>query len=373
MAIVNAIKFDRYSGAMISDEEYWFLRRRRSYFSDCIHPLLSEEISDKYNLEAIYGGTGYPQFHFEVVEKARRRLKGLKPGDVAKGSKNVTFDSVENVGKLTLEIIHQVAQKYVNNHLKFVYGFTIDDFNRGYFVDNDQKYEIKQDVVKENVKKIINGSAKDPLKTKVYDNRGILIGCDQESGFMLFYYDIEKLVMAFTSGGYEAIGIGKYAAGMTFADLTKKKFLKERREGFGKVEGMIELIMAAVASEKYYHEVGGYFPIMILDGRGKKHSDRLIELNDDRAKLSAEVVFSYRERQIVREDANYLIDNLVFQNMPVDDAEEELFKRAKCSKELELRLRGYKFGEIQASPPDEEKESKAVKGVKAVKKGSDSK
>jgi len=372
MAIVNAIKFDHYSGAMISDEEYWFLRRRRSYFSDCIHPLLCDEISDKYNLEAVYGGTGYPQFHFEVVDKARKRLKGLKPGDVAKGTKNVPFDSVENIGKITLEIIHQVAQNYVNNHLKFVYGFTIDDFNRGYFTDNEQKYEIKQDVVKDNVKKIINGSAKDPLKTKVFDNRGILMGYDQEFGFMLFYYDIEKLVMAFTSGGYEAIGSGKYASGMTFADLTRKKLLKERRVGFGKVEGLIELIMSAVASEKYYHEVGGYFPIVILDGKGKKHSDRLIELNDDRAKLSAEIVFSYRERQINRGDVNYLIDNLIFQNMPLDDAEEEMFKRSKNSKELEYRLRGYKFEDGLTSIEDN-KEVKSAKTSKAAKKGSDSK
>src|SRR4030042_1716124 len=158
MAIVNAIKFDRYSGAMISDEEYWFLRRRRSYFSDCIHPLLSPEISEKYNLEAVYGGTGYPYFHFEVVEKARKRLLNLKPGEVAKGAKNVPFDTVENVGKITLEIIHQVAQRYVNNHLKFVYGFTIDDYNRGFFTENGKKYEIKQDAVKDSVKNVINGT-----------------------------------------------------------------------------------------------------------------------------------------------------------------------------------------------------------------------
>jgi hypothetical protein len=368
MAIVNAIKFDQYSGAMIADEEYWFLRRRRSYFSDSIHSLLNDDISDKYHLEAVYGGSGYPYFHFEVVNKAKKRFLNLNPGDVAKSARNVPFDTAENIGKITLEIIHKVSQRYVNDHLKFVYGFTIDDYNRGYFTDSGKKYEIKQDVVKENVKKIISGKAEGPLKTKVFENRGILMGYDKESGFMLFYYDIEKLILAFTSGGYEAIGSGKYASGMTFADLARKKMLKDRRKGYGKVEGMVELIMSAIASERYYHEVGGYFPIMILDGSKNKHTERLKEINDDRAKLASECVLAYREGQLIKKDVGTLIDQIIFQDLPLDDAEEELLKKAKDPKSIELILRGYKIGESYVETPSEpepKKKSAEKKGVDA--------
>ncbi|MBU1627203.1 hypothetical protein KKB18_07525 [bacterium] len=95
-------------------------------------------------------------------------------------------------------------------------------------------------------------------------------------------------------------------------------------------------------------------------------------MNDDRAKLAAEVVFSMREGQLNKKDTGYLIDNLVFQDMSLGEAEDEMLKRAKDGKKLEFILRGYKFRE-EFEDQDDSVETTKKKVSKKIQKGSDSK
>ncbi|MDP7423674.1 MAG: hypothetical protein QGH40_17520, partial [bacterium] len=60
MPIVNALRFDYKRGAILSDEEYWHRRRRRTFFSENLHNIVPEQISDKTGLEAVLGGAGSP-------------------------------------------------------------------------------------------------------------------------------------------------------------------------------------------------------------------------------------------------------------------------------------------------------------------------
>ena len=109
MAIVNALKFNEYSGAIIADEEYWMLRRRKSFFQNSLSLIVNEKISDALGLIAVYGGFGNPSFDYEVVMKTKKRLEDVfskfPEGKKTEGKEKGGFSTVEDIGFQLLEIV----------------------------------------------------------------------------------------------------------------------------------------------------------------------------------------------------------------------------------------------------------------------------
>ena len=95
MGIVNLLKFSRDSGAMICDEESTYFERRRTHFDENVRNLLIPYLADKYRVEAIYGGAGYPPFHYEVYRGAARRIRT--------SVKEMSRLTVRDVARATLE------------------------------------------------------------------------------------------------------------------------------------------------------------------------------------------------------------------------------------------------------------------------------
>ena len=132
MSMVCALKFNDHSGAIISDEEIWNIRFFRKLYLDNLHSLFDAKISDELGIEVIFGGAGYPSFIYEMVELIRERIdiifykKDKKYNDYK-------LETVEDVAKLSLQVMQDVLNNRINQILKFYYGFTKDDLNRGFF------------------------------------------------------------------------------------------------------------------------------------------------------------------------------------------------------------------------------------------------
>ncbi|MBN2054235.1 hypothetical protein JW905_04900 [bacterium] len=342
MAIICALRFDHYSGAMVGDEEYWLLRRRKSYYNDTIHKILDDGTAEATGIAAAYGGWGHPAFHHEVVRAANATLRAL----YAKGSEGWTETEgvarIAQLGHVILSRYHHVIHRRVDETLRFLYGFTTDDLTRGYFEENGSRFDIAQDSVKSNALKIVNYSDKRPANKTIFDNRGVLIGYDPTDGFGMFNFNGEKHVLCFVSGGFEAVGKGQYASGQAFARFLNQKSVAQRRAGVDRVEGMVQVIHATHMAEDYYHEAGGNVSIVYIDGRGKSHDRRYHEIVDDRARLASELVRAFDWEQLTMADTYELVDGLVFQSAPVEEIEHAMFERCRDAVSLELILRGYK-------------------------------
>lgn len=357
MAIVNALRFDRSSLGIIADEEYWFLGRRKSFFQDTLQHLVDEEITDKTGIIAVYGGTGTPSFHWDIVKRSRKKIKE----EFSNRATNIK--TIYDIGRIVLDVLQEVKRDRINQKLRFMYGFTIDDVNRGYFEMDGKKYDIKQKKVKDKALALVMGKEKSPMTKPILENKAVISGYDAKDGIGMYYLNAENSVMSFTSGGYEAIGPGKYASGLAFGEFFQGMPLFQRREGFSRIEGMIQLINSAILAADYYNEVGGLFNIIFIDGEKKNPKERIIEIFDNKGKLATEIVRSYKWGMINKEDTSNFIEELIFKNASIDALEDKLFKTSKDPSKLELLLRGYKEMELcDTEKPVKQEKSKKSKG-----------
>ena len=141
MSLVNFLKFSDTMGAIISDEEFWTPRFRRRLHTDNLHSLLDAEMSDAWGMEIAYGGVGYPSVHREVVHQTQKILK-QRLTDTKETESAPSM--VRHVARIAFESMQQVIRRRIDQKLRFKFGFTTDDLNRGYYEDDGKKIEIKK-------------------------------------------------------------------------------------------------------------------------------------------------------------------------------------------------------------------------------------
>ncbi len=345
MGIVNMLKFNHHSGAMLSDEEYIDIRWRRCFYLDSIHSLLSDTASDRLNIEAVYGGTGNPSFHYEIINKALKKIDSLISNQ--KTAKKIQTGT--DLGNIALDTVHCITKRRVDDILKLFYGFTRDDFNQGFTEIEGKKIDIKQDSVKEDTRKIIAFKDKREYLKSIFDNKAVIMTYDRAYGLIAFCIKEDIGVLSMVSGGFESLGKGVYGAGRAFGKYFKDRYLSQRREGMDRVEGMCLLISSAIEARDYYTGVGGYFNIVYLDGEKNTHKERYKEIYHHRAKMATEVVTALLNHELKREKTYELLNDLIFENHPLEEIEGKMWQYAKNHRRLELLLRGYKDIALKAN------------------------
>ncbi|MBN2383900.1 hypothetical protein JXQ70_13575 [bacterium] len=338
MGIVNLLKFNDRAGAMISDEEYWVWGRRRSFFTDHIYRITDAPLNEHLGMELFYGGTVYPPFHMELVEHLKKKLQTI----VANEQRDKVPTNTELIGYMLLEEAQNTIQRRVNDHLRFLYGLTIDDVNRGFFEIEGKKYDLKQQKVIDEATEIVLQKGSNAMLKPLYKSRGVLMGIDPEFGFSAYHLNYDQSILAFVSGGFEAIGTGKYASGIALGQYLNTKNLSERRTGIDPVEGVYTLFNSAILASESFCEVGGYFAMVILSQPDQKKLPEYKTIQGDRAKLASEIVHAHRIEQIPRKICFALLDRLIFGFESIDQVEEGLYRAAGNARVLELRLSGFK-------------------------------
>lgn len=345
MALVNVLRFDEHSGGLIADEEFWNVRFRRRLYLDNLHSLLDAEMADALKLEVCYGGAGYPSLHWEVVTGTRERLRKRFDENTTDKKKFPPFKTVRDVGCVVLEVLQNVIRRRIDQRLNFFYGFTTDDITRGFFERDGQKIEIKQEKVLEKARKMASYQERDRLMKLVFASRAVIFGHDEENGITGYYVDPEHSVLCFNFEGFDAIGPGKYAAGLSIGRFLNNKPLPLRKKGYDRAEGMFELILSALTASDHYHEVGGNMNMVFIDGRGRNHAERYREIFDDTARLAGEIVRAYMSGLLERTEAISLVGKLIFDNEDLASIEKKLFSSVSNFRTFELVLRGYKLDE----------------------------
>ncbi|MCD4783532.1 MAG: hypothetical protein K8T10_06845 [Candidatus Eremiobacteraeota bacterium] len=333
------LRFDKSSGAMICDEESAYLERRRTHFDENIRNLLEPEISKKFDIEAAYGGAGYPPFHYEVVRKARKAINRL-----AKDRDSLTL---EDVARETLKCLRSVIHRRIDDKLMFYFGFNLDELNQGFFEKDGKKFDIKQDSVKKKARDIASFADKsEPLKN-IFENKAAVMGYDKKEGFQAYHISGDVTVLSFLTG-FESIGSGKYGAGITFARTFNNKFHCERREGFNPVDGMILLLSSIIEARNYFIDIGGYFSLTYINGNEENPEKKYIDIDPQKVKLASEVVTANLKRLLGMDKTRSLVEKILFKDNPpgegmLDELEDEFFREAENPAILKYILRGYKI------------------------------
>jgi hypothetical protein len=362
MAIINALLFDGRCGAILSDEEYWLLRRRKSYFGDNLQVLLTPEQADRFGVEAVWGICGHPAFGWEVAETIRARIRAKEAEAKKEGKKKPPFTKLHEIGLLATEVVRETVRRRVDEKLSFLYGFDADDLIRGHFDGEGGRCDIKQGSVKKHAMSILDGSNKAQIFKDIHQNKGILFGTDDEDGLLAYHLNAENFVLSMVSGRFEAIGTGKYASGMSLADFLGNQTLARRREGHGRTEGAFQLILSGIVARRFFHEVGGKLHMIVIDGEGKNHAERCRRIPEDRMTLATEAVEAARKEFVPEKKALEVVEAVVFGDGPLDAAEEILFQASPRPKAMELLFRGYKAFEIPMGKGGARKKGSGKKG-----------
>jgi hypothetical protein len=239
----------------------------------------------------------------------------------------------------------------VNEKLRFLYGFEADDLLRGSYEADGKTWDIKQDAVKKAALEILEGGNKAQMYKNIFSNFGILLGWDPEDGIAHFHVNAEIGVLSMVSGRFEAVGTGKYASGMSFAEFLGRHTLCRRREGFDPVEGTFELLLSAVVASQSFGEVGGDFHMVVVDGTAKSHALRCRSIDEDRMRLATEAVRGARAGFVHRKAALDAVEASVYGDDAFERIEDRLFRSASSPKALELLCRGYKASELPEAAP----------------------
>lgn len=345
MTVISAMRFDSYQGAMVCDEQTTFNDNRYAFLSDKIKSLIPEDVSQSFNLYAAYGGSGTQSVAAEVVKKTHREISRCYVDANFTPQKKFPFKTVEDIARFSMKKLLEVKHTHLNDKLYANFHFTLDDFNQGFYEADDERYEIKQDSIISKASEYITWKDYNEDVDSIFKNRAIIAGFDEENGFEIYSLSLMENECFFCGGLYESIGSGSDIASLILNEFINTKVLSARRKQIDPVEGMIELIRATNASARSNYGVGGYFNLLLINGR-EEPEKRYREIMDHNARLASEIVFAREYDLISQKCAMELIHMLLFEDKSFKTVEEEFCRKAKDLKKLTLLLRGYKINRI---------------------------
>ena len=345
MSTVFFMKFNRDQGALVADEMTWHLGFKYGYrpsrYGDQILNLLDSDTAVKNRFAAVYAGVGFPSLHFEVVNRIRREIHAC----------NGCIGDLDRTSELVQEAFQEVHGRFINDKLRFLLGFDRDQMNLGKFTFRDKEYDIKQEAVISEARKILKYQDKSEAFHRIFDNEGLVMGYDRDFGIRAYHVSNSGRGLDFAYP-FDALGEGKEIGTKIFADIAYRMNLEHRREGFSFSEGLFLLMNAFVEAYDFNNKAGGYVQVLLIDGRGEFFKELTSEISDHRSYLTAEVIRAYRWGFIPRCEAQCLTDRLLVQGEEWEPLEKELFERASDPERLRMYLSGFKPTDTPRKPLD---------------------
>ncbi|OGL43577.1 MAG: hypothetical protein A2161_21525 [Candidatus Schekmanbacteria bacterium RBG_13_48_7] len=350
MALVVALRFSSKSGALCVDQESWHLLRRKTFFSDCIYSLLTEEMADRTGSELIYAGVGHPSFHMEVATKSEKAItEYLNSRTTAKLDTKNPQSNTKKLAEIVCDVFRNVHRRRISDRLEYLYGFSTEDFLNRKIEKGNQSVPITQEKVLQHSRDILEGKdalGYPPLSPAI---EAIIIGVDQVYGFSGFTLKEQEGVLSFHSCGFDALGCGRYVAATGLTKFFNNLFLDSRRTGIGKPAGLYHIIDAMIEGIDHSGQVGGNIRLVMIDAEAKTRENRLRVLSLNRSRLSLEIVRAARNNFISRETAqNYLVE-IIDKKRTWEQIEKDFFSNSGSPEKMEKLLRGYKIEEENCS------------------------
>jgi hypothetical protein len=361
MAMVNLLRFSPTSGGIVADEGFWNVFFRRRNHGDNLHRLLTEEMAEDWGMEAVIGEVGYPSVHHETMGKVQEVLCSMH-------REGVRPEGVRGIARVVFEAMQEVVRKRIDQKMGFWFDFQSDDLVRGFYRKKGGEIPIRNAKVKEMCLDLSKGGKKDALLKAVFDVRASVFGYDSLYGITAFYLSPEKSICGYVHEGFDCVGSGKYASGLSLGLDFNAKTMMMRQDGYSPPEGLFELITASLLGIDHFKETGGTLNIMLLDSEAKTRAGRVREVFDEPARLCAEVVRAHLADLVERKRAIDLIDRIVFLGESLDRAEKALFTSASDPAALKYVLRGYKKNEAAQCAAGAKGAGKPAKAERGRKK-----
>lgn len=344
MTSINAIKFNHEQGAMLCDEQRgWNEEDMMIMTADKIKPVTIQEVENTLRFVASYGNTGSSSVGDELKFKIKNSIttrftkqKKLKGGNLKH------LMTIEELANLAFQMQVEMKHRHIDETLKGRYGFTTKDFLRGSYSNNGKSYDITQDEIISQVHKDIAWLGRSGDATPIFLNAGIIAGYEPKEGFRIFHLSLIEHLCEPVQEIFLNDGSGRDVSMINMTDYTNNLSIPERAGDIEPVEGLFAIIDAVNAASRFNLGVGGYYNIIIFDGKAKNPADIRKEISDYRAKLAAHLVNAVFMNQIDEKKSKELLEALIFGDENFEVVFEKMMKAARNKKSLSRILRGYK-------------------------------
>jgi hypothetical protein len=343
MTSINALRFDEFSGIIIGDESISTVADMRVNLGEKVRPFVPAPIVETYGTVGAIGTTGTCSMGDTIQEQLEARLKALLEKEIEKtGRKPDKFLTMEEIARLCFDVVVETKHRRISEKIRGVYNFTAPEFVEGKYKRDGQEFEIKdKDTIREVVDQMVWRNSIQEVGS-IFLNAGLLAGYDDETGFGIFHFDLRDGYWHRVQNCYMAEGSGRHSVDPAIYGYAEKWLHSERRGHIDPVEGAIALIHGVNSASDHEIGVGGYYNIILIDGRQKDFSLRLREINDDRSLLANHVVRALHGDFIGYPDACAMIKGLLFQDTPFQETYERLWKTVREPEAFSRMLRGYK-------------------------------
>ena len=346
MTSINAMRFNHYSGACICDETISTGGEMKINAGDKIRPSLPQIISENYGVVGAIGSTGSCSFGDEIKHRFYNTVLDMYEAEIEKmGKRPQKFKTIEEMMYILFDLVINVKNKSLNQYIKGRYGFTMDDLTRGYYEKNNNKIEIKdKDTIQEVISLIL---WKDTTEVdSIFLNAGIFAGYDDDKGFQIYHFDLREAYWHLVQACYLAEGSGRHSVDPRMYGFVENLTVEEKRKDIDPAAGIISLISALNAACDHEIGVGGYYNIILIDGK-KDFSKRLVEINDDRSHLASHIVRALDKQFLHFEKACGLINRILFEEEEFDAVYKSFWELVQEPDELSRYLRSYKLMEYK--------------------------
>lgn len=355
MTSINAIRFDHYSGAMVCDEiRGWNPEDLRICTADKIKPIIPDEIRDRYGLVACYGNTGSSSVGDENKLIIREAIQREYTAAVDRLSKPPDkFMTIRELAYLAYDEQCAMKHRHVDEYLTAHYGFTTRDYCRGhYMVDaveepgGKRKVEIKDKDILKDIMEGLTWKNRGQMNRGVFCNAGLLAGYDPQEGFRIFHMSLIEVLCEPVQFVFLAEGSGLDATDLLMAEYMGRKSLPERSGTIDRVEGLMALICSVNTASRHNIGVGGYFNIILVDGREKDHTARMRCVHDHRAKLVTQIADCYTQNLISRSFAFKMVEDILYNGMGFEEGRKAFLDGCENKDLLLKHLRGYRSSSV---------------------------
>lgn len=344
MTSINALRFDHYSGICIGDESISTVAEMRINVGEKVRPFIPGEIVKNYGIVGILGTTGTCSMGDTIQEQMENRLRLLYQKEIDKnGKKPDKFMNLEEVMDLCFNIVVEIKNNRLSEKIKGTYNFTGQEFIQGKYDRKGETFKIEdKDLIREIVDQMVWRNQVSDVGY-IFLNAGLMAGYDDELGFQIYHFDLRDGYWHRVQNCYMAEGSGRHSVDPAVYGFAEKWLHDERRGSIDPVEGSIALIHGVNSASDHEIGVGGYYNIILVDGREKDHTKRLREINDDRSLLANHIVRGLDSNFLTFKQAYDMIKRLLFEEASFDEVYNHLWEVAKEPEQFSRILRGYKI------------------------------
>ncbi|MFP4497325.1 MAG: hypothetical protein ACLFQV_03870 [Vulcanimicrobiota bacterium] len=344
MTSINALRFNEYSGIIIGDETITTVAEMKVNLGEKVRSCIPTAIAERYGVVAALGSTGTCSVGDTVQEMLENRLLEIYQAEIDKHGKPLeNFMNLEQICKICFDVVVEIKHSRIGEKVKGTYNFSIPEFIEAKYEREGKTFDIKDSDTIREVLDMMVWRHETEAAGFVFLNAGLLAGYDDELGFQIYHFDFRDGYWHRVQNCYMAEGSGRHSVDPTLYGYAEKWLVEERRGGIDPVEGSIALIHGVNSASEHEIGVGGYYNIILVDGKQKSYKKRFREINDDRSLLANHIVRALDEGFLAYRQAYGLIEGILFKNQAFQESYDKFWKTAKNPHDLSRVLRGYKL------------------------------